>query len=64
MVANYGTDMPNLKCDATKYLYGPGSIHVAHGDNEALKVSDLETAVDGYKKLVLHALGPRQGGAF
>ena len=56
MVANYGTDVPNLKGDHVSYLYGPGSILVAHGDDEGLRVRDLETAVEGYKKLIQHAL--------
>ncbi|KAM0280560.1 hypothetical protein ACHAQH_004005 [Verticillium albo-atrum] len=55
-VMNYGTDIPNLKGSHTRYLYGPGSILVAHGDNESLTVGDLETAVDGFEKLILHAL--------
>jgi len=29
---------------------------VAHGDNEAITVRDLEAAVEGYKALVRHAL--------
>lgn len=56
MVAAYGTDIPNLKGDFTKYLYGPGTILVAHGARENLTVGDLETAVEGYQKLILHAL--------
>ncbi|ROT37055.1 Zn-dependent exopeptidase [Sodiomyces alkalinus F11] len=55
-VMNYGTDIPNLKGSHTRYLYGPGSILVAHGDNENLTVADLETAVEGFQKLILHAL--------
>merc|ERR1711977_363953 len=41
---NYGTDVPNLKLkDGVKrYLYGPGSILVAHGADEGLTVGDLE----------------------
>lgn len=59
MTMNYGTDVPNLetKKDVKRYLYGPGSILVAHSDHEALTIGDLEGAVAGYKKLVLHALG-------
>jgi acetylornithine deacetylase len=53
---NYGTDIPNLAGDHTRYLYGPGSILVAHGPNENLTVGDLETAVEGFQKLILHAL--------
>ncbi|KAH6895997.1 hypothetical protein B0T10DRAFT_398057 [Thelonectria olida] len=56
IVANYGTDIPNFKGDHTRYLYGPGTILVAHGANENLTVADLETAVEGYQKLILHAL--------
>lgn len=57
ITVNYGTDVPNLKGDHTRYLYGPGSILVAHGPDEALKVKELEQAVEDYKKLVLHVLG-------
>lgn len=56
MVASYGTDVPNFEGDHVSYLYGPGSILVAHGDDERLKVGELEQAVDGYKKLIKHAL--------
>ncbi|KAK3400503.1 hypothetical protein B0T20DRAFT_459403 [Sordaria brevicollis] len=57
MVASYGTDVPNFEGDHTSYLYGPGTILVAHGDDEGLKVKDLEEAVEGYKKLIKHAVG-------
>lgn len=56
MVANYGTDLPNLKGDYTKYLYGPGSILVAHGASENVTVGDMERAVEDYQRLILHAL--------
>ncbi|KAF7541543.1 hypothetical protein G7Z17_g11942 [Cylindrodendrum hubeiense] len=56
IVVNYGTDIPNFKGDHTRYLYGPGNILVAHGANENLTVADLETAVEDYQKLILHAL--------
>ncbi|KAL5596641.1 hypothetical protein BROUX41_006663 [Berkeleyomyces rouxiae] len=55
-IENYGTDIPHLRVNQTNYLYGPGSIFVAHGDHEELTVSDLEEAVEGFKKLVIHAL--------
>ena len=59
ITVNYGTDVPNLKViqGVKRYLYGPGSILVAHSDHEGLTVGDLEEAVEGYKRLVLHALG-------
>lgn len=59
---NYGTDVPNLEIHDTedarvkRYLYGPGSIHVAHGDHEALTVGQLEEAVRGYRRLIDAAL--------
>lgn len=56
MVANYGTDVPHLKGNHVSYLYGPGSILVAHGDDEGLRVGDLEDAVEGYKRLIVHAV--------
>lgn len=51
---NYGTDIPNLKVASSvkRYLYGPGSIHVAHSDHEALTVGELKDAVKGYKRLI------------
>lgn len=56
IVVNYGTDIPSLKGDHKKYLYGPGTILLAHSDHEHLKVSDLKTAVKGYKALLEHSL--------
>ncbi|OXV07543.1 hypothetical protein Egran_04692 [Elaphomyces granulatus] len=63
---NYGTDVPNLHIypDADgsthgkvkRYLYGPGSIFVAHGDHEGLRLWQLVEAVKGYKKLVNTAM--------
>ena len=56
IVVNYGTDIPNLNGDHKRYLYGPGSILVAHSDHEHLTASDLKDAVEGYKKLIQAAL--------
>ncbi|KAK6459772.1 uncharacterized protein RJT20DRAFT_144085 [Scheffersomyces xylosifermentans] len=57
IVLAYGTDVPNLQLDLKyRYLYGPGSILVAHGDNEHIDNSDLIEAVKGYKELVHHVL--------
>ncbi|KAI8628078.1 Zn-dependent exopeptidase [Xylariaceae sp. FL1651] len=57
ITVNYGTDVANLKGNHTRYLYGPGSILVAHGADEAIKLKDLEAGVEDFKKLILHALG-------
>lgn len=56
IVATYGTDIPFLEGNHTRYLYEPGTILVAHGDNEALPVGDLEDAVEAFQKLILHSL--------
>ncbi|KAI3328950.1 Zn-dependent exopeptidase [Xylariaceae sp. AK1471] len=55
-VVNYGTDIPSFKGNHTRYLYGPGSILVSHGPNEAITLGELETAVEDYKRLILHAV--------
>lgn len=55
---NYGTDIPNFKETVKgqkRYLYGPGSILVAHSDHEAITVGELEEAVEGYQRLILHS---------
>lgn len=56
MVVNYGTDILHLFGDHKRYLYGPGTILLAHSDHEHLKISDLEEAVEGYKNLLLASL--------
>ncbi|KAF2134270.1 Zn-dependent exopeptidase [Dothidotthia symphoricarpi CBS 119687] len=55
LTVNYGTDVPNLKGEHKRYLYGPGSIFVAHSDHEALKRGELEQAVLDYRRLVIEA---------
>ncbi|KAL0633790.1 hypothetical protein Q9L58_007329 [Maublancomyces gigas] len=57
-VCSYGTDIPNLHGEHKRYLYGPGSIITAHGDNEYILKSDLVEAVAGYKKLIKESLWP------
>ena len=56
ITVNYGTDIPNISGDHKRYLYGPGSILVAHSDHEHLKVTELEQAVKDYERLILAAL--------
>lgn len=57
IVVAYNTDVPHLTLPLKKrFLYGPGSILVAHGDNEFISNQDLLDAVDGYKRLIGHAL--------
>ncbi|KAM0420458.1 hypothetical protein ACHAPT_011750 [Fusarium lateritium] len=57
IILSYGTDIPNLKGDHKRYLYGPGTILNAHSAHEFLTVSDLEEAVRGYQAIIAHALG-------
>lgn len=63
---NYGTDVPHLDVtggpdrdeptQVKRYLYGPGSIFVAHGEDEALTVGELEAGYEGYLRLVQAAV--------
>ena len=52
----YTTDIPFLSTWGTPLLYGPGSIHVAHTDNEHVRIGDLKRAVDDYASLAKHLL--------
>lgn len=64
MIVNYGTDIPNLEKsvkDQKRYLYGPGTILVAHSDHEAITEEQLESAVGGYERLILHSLDKKTG---
>ncbi|KIW01416.1 uncharacterized protein PV09_07180 [Verruconis gallopava] len=60
ITVNYGTDVPNLDGDHKRYLYGPGSILVAHSDHEHLKVSELEQAVMDFQKIISSVLDKEQ----
>lgn len=48
----YTTDIPFLDRWGEPLLYGPGSIHVAHTAHEYVEIPELETAVDGYVRIV------------
>nr|POE63461.1 putative carboxypeptidase [Quercus suber] len=64
ITVNYGTDVPNFNqtVDGQKrYLYGPGTIFVAHSDHEALTEDELWDAVHGYERIILHAFGKDVG---
>ena len=47
----FGSDAPHLTGFAHKAICGPGSITVAHRDDEQVRVADLETAVEQYMTL-------------
>ena len=56
-VAAYATDIPKLTNWGTPYLFGPGSIHVAHRDDEFVAVDELRAAVDRYVAIATGGLG-------
>lgn len=47
----FGSDAPQLSCFRHKILCGPGSILVAHKDEEHVMLKDVETAVAGYVRM-------------
>ncbi len=47
----FGSDAPHLTGFGHKIICGPGSIKVAHRDNENVLVADLEKAVEQYVKM-------------
>ena len=48
----YTTDVPMLTAWGVPLLIGPGSIHVAHTDEEHIAVDELNAAVDLYESLI------------
>ncbi|KAF7557472.1 hypothetical protein G7Z17_g746 [Cylindrodendrum hubeiense] len=46
MSVSFGTDVPRLKGTHKEYLYGPGSILDAHGENEHVLIPDLIKSVE------------------
>jgi acetylornithine deacetylase len=55
-VAAFATDIPSLGAWGTPYLFGPGSIHVAHTPDEWVSIAELDRAVDAYERLAVAAL--------
>jgi len=51
-VAAFATDIPALPNWGTPFLFGPGSIHVAHRDDECVSIDELHAAVDSYERIV------------
>ena len=50
-VAAFATDIPALTNWGTPFLFGPGSIHVAHRDDEFIAVDELMASVDAYERI-------------
>ena len=55
-VVAYATDIPELNNWGTPYLFGPGSIHVAHTDDEFISIMEMRAAVESYQRLAVAAL--------
>jgi len=58
----YTTDVPMLTRWGRPLLIGPGSIHVAHTDEEHVAVDELLAAVDIYESLVRRLLATANAG--
>ena len=50
-VVAFATDIPALTAWGTPYLFGPGSIHVAHSDHEFIDIAELHDAVTTYERI-------------
>lgn len=61
-VAAYATDIPELRRWGTPYLFGPGSIHVAHRDDEHVFLSELRAAVPMYVRIAQATLARHSDG--
>ena len=55
-VAAFATDIPELSNWGRPHLFGPGSVHVAHRDDEHVRIAELRAAVDAYERLGMAAL--------
>jgi acetylornithine deacetylase len=51
-VVSFATDVPSLSAWGRPFLIGPGSIHVAHTDNELVAKAELVEAAEIYTKMV------------
>lgn len=55
--ASFGTDAPHLTGFGHKIICGPGTVLVAHRDDEHILLADIEKAVEQYQR-IFHALNP------
>jgi acetylornithine deacetylase len=58
----YTTDVPWLTRWGTPLLIGPGSIHVAHTDDEHVSIEELLQAVEIYRDLAVRLLAHEESG--
>ncbi len=57
----YTTDVPFLSAWGAPLLFGPGSVLVAHTDEEHVPIAALERGVDDYVRLATHLLRDTPG---
>jgi len=57
-VVAFATDIPALTEWGTPYLFGPGSVHVAHTDHEFIHIAELRSAIDVYERIARHIITP------
>lgn len=50
-VVSFGSDAPHLSNFEHKMICGPGSIKVAHRDDEHIEIKDIEIAIENYIKI-------------
>ena len=55
-VVGFGSDAAHLRPLGDIVLYGPGSINVAHRENEYVLIADLNRAVEDYVRIVKYLL--------
>ncbi len=55
-VVAFATDIPALSNWGAPYLFGPGSIHVAHRDDEFVSLTELQAAPGAYARIAREAL--------
>jgi acetylornithine deacetylase len=56
-VVAFTTDIPAFNGSwGTPYLFGPGSIHVAHTDEERISKRELVAAIETYQTIVKQLL--------
>ena len=51
-VVAFATDIPAMPAWGAPYLFGPGTIHVAHRDDEHVEIAELHAAADSYERIV------------
>lgn len=57
---SFGSDAPHLDNFARRMICGPGSIKVAHRDNEYIRKADIERAIEVYSLIYEHCINLSQ----